>query len=147
MLSLQEGVKQIYSQPKSFYFLTGPEYGIKSVYITHLKQYYNNVEEHESLEDLINVLSKKSLIPRELTLYIVRYDKSFISNLKTLSSNLLRLNFQGTIIGVYQDENDESKLDKYFPDNVLRLNYLTKEIFIKNPKTNEWIIQTTSESK
>lgn len=133
MLSIQDGIKEIYSNPKKFYFFTGPEYGVKCLYIDYLKTKYNfNIEEYESTIDLLNVLNKKSLIPRNNILYIVRYDKSFISQISNYSDKLKSSNIEGMIILIYQDNSDEEKLDKYFPDNVLRINLLTKEIAKKH---------------
>lgn len=131
MIPIQEGAKQIYSDnPNSVYFLTGPEYGVKLQYIQVLALKFNNqVEEYPSLSQLIDTLSKKSLIPRSPKVYIVRYDKEFVSK---PNLNILKLKVSGVIVGLYQDDSDEAKLDKSFPNNVLRINYLTPQIASKH---------------
>lgn len=131
MLSIQEGAKEIYSaSPKSVYFLTGPEYGVKKQYIDVLTKHYDGLIENQSnFADLIETFSKKSLIPRPNKVYVIRYDKDFISK---LDENILKLNIPGTILGIYEDDSDEVKLDKKFPKNTLRINRLSKNIMSKH---------------
>lgn len=131
MISIQDGAKQIYSDnPNSVYFLTGPEYGVKLQYIQVLALKFNNqIEEYPSLSQLIDNLSTKSLIPRVPKVYIVRYDKEFVAK---PNLNILKLKVPGVIVGLYQDDSDEAKLDKNFPNNVLRINYLTPQIAFKH---------------
>ena len=131
MLSIQEGAKEIYSDsPKSVYFLTGPEYGVKKQYIDVLAKHYDGLIENQSnFADLIETFSKKSLIPRPNKVYVIRYDKDFISK---IDENILKLNIPGTILGIYEDDSDEAKLDKKFPKNTLRINRLSKNIMSKH---------------
>lgn len=131
MISIQDGAKQIYSDnPKSVYFFTGPEYGVKKQYIEVLASKYNNqIEEYSTFSNIIETFSKKSLLPRSNKVYVVRYDKDFISK---LDSKLLSIKIPGAVVGIYQDDSDEAKLDKKFPDNVLRVNKLTPAIELKH---------------
>lgn len=134
MLEIRQAACEILTgNPQRLYFFTGPEYGVKYQYIQDLKSQFNNYEEHSSLLDLINILSSKSLIRRPKTVYVVRYDKDFISKLNAdIASKLKSLKFEGTVIGIYEDEKSEAKLDKYFEDNTVRINFLTTENIIKN---------------
>lgn len=131
MITVQDGVKQIYSDsPKPVYFLTGPEYGVKLQYINVLASRCNDqIEEYPSVLNFIDTFKKKSLIPRTNKVYIVRYDKEFISK---ISLDILKVSIPGHLICLYQDDSDEAKLDKVFPDNVLRVNKLTPAIELKH---------------
>ena len=131
MISIQDGAKQIYSgELKPFYFFTGPEYGVKKTYIDVLINRFSGLYEyHSSISDLIKIFKKKSLVPREDKVYIVRYDKSFVSNIDV---SLKNVKIPGVIIAIYQDDKDEGKLDKVFPDNVLRINALTDNVMHKH---------------
>ena len=131
MITIQDGVRQIYSDnPKSVYFFTGPEYGVKLQYIQVLADKCGNqIEEYNSISQVIETFNKKSLIPRPNKVYIVRYDKEFISK---ISLDVLKIKIPGYLVCLYQDDSDEAKLDKAFPDNVLRVNYLTPAISLKH---------------
>ena len=131
MISIQEAVTQIYSDnPKNLYFFTGPDYGVKKSYIDELaKKYGGCVEEYSSMQDLIGFLRTKTLLPKSPKLYIVRYDKSFLSS---LDETILKLKIPGTVVCIYQDDSDETKLDKVFPGNVLRVNNLPPQVIYKH---------------
>lgn len=131
MLSLQDGVKQIYSDtPKSVYFFTGPEYGVKKQYINVLaSRYSGQIEEYKTFSDIISTFSKKSLIPRSKSVFVIRYDKEFSAK---PDKQILNLNIPGVLIGIYEDESDETKLDKIFPDNTLRINLLSEGVACKH---------------
>ena len=101
MLSIQVGAREIYNHPKSFYFFTGPDYGVKQQYLQFLKNKYNGIQyEYEDFKTLYDSLRKKSLIPRVPTLYAVRYDNTFLSQ----NINLSALKVPGTIVGIYEDD-------------------------------------------
>lgn len=139
MLAIQDLAKQLYSNDatiKSFYFFTGPEYGVKAEYLDMLTTYYKgNVYSYEKLADLISRFKQKSLIPVPDSLYVVRYDKDFITQLSdNLADSLLNLKIPGTIVGIYLDDKDEAKLDKYFPNNTSRINKLSEDISFKHLK-------------
>lgn len=130
MLSMQQGAKKLFSDnPDGFYFFTGPEYGVKKQYLDKIAQHYDgNVEEYQTFDDVVSVLSKKSLIPRKPSLYIVKYDKSFLSSKTSLST----LKFRGMLVGTYELDTSEAKLDKKYPEHVLRFNHLTPSQVFKH---------------
>lgn len=134
MLSVQDGAFQLLSDsPGPLYFLTGSEYGVKQQYIDHMESLYGNVVEVDSFSQLMSDLGRKSLIPRPKTLYIVRYDKDFVSDLSNdIASTLLSLPYDGTVVGIYQDDRSEKKLDKYFPDTTMRVNALSDVLQLKH---------------
>lgn len=129
MLSIQVGARELYNNPKSFYFFTGPDYGVKQQYLQFLKNKYNDTQyEYEDFKTLYDSLRKKSLIPRVPTLYVVRYDSTFLSQ----NINLSILKISGTIVGIYEDDGYEKKLDKKYPDNVIRFNHMAPAVVFKH---------------
>ena len=62
-------------------------------------------------------MSKHHILPLQPQVYVVRYDKDFVSKAKDLASRILSLDIVGTLVLVYEDEKDLNKLDKLFPDN------------------------------
>ena len=137
MLKLQEAISQIYKDPKKLYFFTGPEYGVKLTYINILKDRYKESIEYPSFKDLIDTFKSKSLLPRVPTLYIVLYDSDFLKGLNANSaSELLNAKIVGTAVGLYYEDKHEEKLDKFFPDNVLRVNPLSPNVMKKHLMTN-----------
>ena len=120
MLSIQQlGLEILGDSPKGFYMLCGPEYGIKRKYIEHLSSYYKgNKIESTSMIDVINVMGVKHLVPLVPTVYVVRYDEVFLSQLNdALASKLKSAKIAGTIIGIYEDSKACNKLNKFFPNN------------------------------
>lgn len=134
MLSIQEAASQILSgNPKNLYFFTGPEYGIKRQYLSLLESKYGSCDHFDSFLQIVDSLSGKSLLKRVPKVYVARYDKEFISKLNNeMKTKVLGLKFPGTVVGIFESDKDEAKLDKYFPDNTVRLNYLTRENTIKH---------------
>lgn len=119
MLSIQEVGLSIFSDsPKKLYILGGSEYGIKDKYIDILDSKIGPKIEYSSAADVIGLMSRSHIIPLEPQVYIVRYDKAFVSSVnKDLAERLLKLDIVGTLVLVYEDSKDLAKLDKWFPDN------------------------------
>lgn len=138
MLTIQQGAKEIFSNPQSLYFFTGTEYGVKLEYIKKLCEYYDcTVESYPTISDVLSVFRTKAIIARPKKVYVVRYDKSFLAELKTLKvTEASKFNISGTLIGIYQDDEDEKKLDKYFPNNVLRLNPMSEAALKSHLESN-----------
>ena len=124
MLTIRDGAIELFSDShKNVYFFTGQEYGVKKEYIDKLSSQFNYViENYDSFQSIIDTCKNKPLFIDHNKLYLVRYDKQFISSLNN------NLKPHGLIIGLYEDEKDESKLDKYFPDKVIRFNLMSKEV-------------------
>ena len=134
MLDIQTGAKSLLSDsPKSLYFLTGVEYGVKFEYLEKLKDHYKGlVEEHDNLSDLFSTFRNKSLFKRDSRLFIVRYDKSFFQSKFYDYNSVNSLDINGTVIGIYEDDSDEKKLDKKFPYNTIRINKLSHSASFKH---------------
>ena len=104
--------------PKSLYIVGGEEYGIKDKYIKKLTEYYGNKEEYRTVSELINFLSVRHLIPIPPTLYLVRYDESFVTSINAqMAQKLKNLKVNWTIFCIYIDPKHIAKIDKFLPDN------------------------------
>lgn len=157
MRELLDTVKTILSDtPDRLYILTGGEYGCKRSYLNSLARTYGgNIKEIESIGRLIRSLSKPTLIPSPKTLYISRYDKEFLSSLNAdVSKELTELNIPGTLVCLYETDKDESKLDKFLPDYVTRINPMSQEVLKKHLKNefedvseiyHDFILEITSD--
>jgi len=119
MLSIQDiGLSILGDTPKNFYILGGSEYGIKDKYIDVLVSKVGAKLEYATVMDVVNLMSKYHIIPLQPQVYVVRYDKGFVSSAtKELATKLLSLNIVGTLVLIYEDSKDITKLDKLFPDN------------------------------
>ena len=119
MLSIQDIGLSIFSDtPKNFYILGGTEYGIKDKYIEILTAKIGKKVEYDTVADIISFMSKHHIIPLDPSVYVVRYDKAFVSSAnKELATKIQSLNIIGTIVLIYEDTKDLNKLDKLFPEN------------------------------
>ena len=150
MLSIQDVGLSIFSDtPKNFYILGGTEYGIKDKYIEILSSKIGGKIEYPSVMDVVNLMSKFHIIPLDPQVYVVRYDKSFVSGAnKDLAEKILSLDIIGTLVLIYEDDKDINKLDKLFPDNTASIGaidvkhmckYLKSDFPELNPKTAEFV--------
>lgn len=133
MLSIQEIGKEILTDnPKKFYFLCGPEFGIKTKYIEHLTDYYNNnVAECPTVESVLKLFEKKTLFPTPNSLYIVRYDETFISKLSEYKDITSFDRIRGTMVAIYVNEAHANKLDKVFPYNTASIDNVATQYVVK----------------
>lgn len=134
MLPIQQlGLEILGDNPRSFYVFGGPEYGIKRKYIEKLTEYYHgNKVESPSVIDLISMMSVKHLIPLKPTVYVVRYDEVFVSQLNDkLAKKLLSAKIIGTIVCIYEDSKSITKLNKFFPNSVTAIETVTPQMVAK----------------
>ena len=138
MLSIQDiGLSIMGDSPKNLYFLGGSEYGIKEKYIEILESKVGSKLEYSSIADIIVLMKKHHLIPLEPHVYVVRYDKVFLSKLnKDLADTLLKLNVVGTIVGLYEEDSAINKIDKFLPDNVGVINAIDPKHMMKYIKSD-----------
>lgn len=138
MLSIQElGLSILGDSPKSFYILGGAEYGIKDKYIEILESKIGPRLEYPSVMDVVNMMSKFQIIPMPSQVYIVRYDKTFVSTAtKELAARILNLDILGTLVLVYEDDKDLTKLDKLFPDNTASIDKIDIKHMVKYLKSD-----------
>lgn len=144
MLSIQDIGLSIFSDsPKKLYILGGSEYGIKDKYIDILVSKVGPKFEYNSVADVIGAMSKFQIIPMGPHVYVVRYDKAFVSSLnKELTAKVLKLNIVGTIVLIYEDNKDLNKLDKWFPEytasiDPIDLKHMTKYLTSDFPKLDK----------
>lgn len=127
MLSIQEvGTEILTNNPKNFYIFIGSEYGIKDRYLDILKSHYGEFIESETVSNVLNLMRTKRIIPLKPTLYIVRYDESFISSLsESTSKEISNTNIVGTIVCIYESSKHASKLSKYLPNYSVSLDSIS----------------------
>lgn len=134
--------------PRSFYVFGGSEYGIKRKYIECLTNYYKgNKVEATSMLDLINLMSVKHLVPLTPSVYVVRYDEVFLSQLnEPVASKLKSAKIVGTIVCIYEESKAITKLNKFFPDNVASIetvgsNMIAKYLHSDYPQLDDRFVQ------
>ncbi len=134
MLSIQEVGKQVLSgTPKSFYIFIGEEYGIKEKYLDNLKKHYHDATEISKVSELLNVMSRKQIIPLKPKLYISRYDEEFIQSLDKNSTdkiNKMSSKIIGTLVCIFEIPKHTSKCVKYLPDYTVSFDKINIE-FVK----------------
>jgi len=141
MLSIQNlGLSVMGDSPKNFYILGGTEFGIKEKYIDILTQKIGSKIEHSSVIDLVSSMEKKQLIPIPPSVYVIRYDKTFLSKLPDkhgeLAQRILNCRINGCIVLVYESDSDINKCDKYFPDNTAIVNHIDSKFVVKYLKSD-----------
>lgn len=133
MISIQELGKEILSnQFRKFYIFLGQEYGVKRKYLDMMSKYYEGRQkEISSMKDFISMMKVKQLIPLKPTLYIVRYDAEFAKSIgPNTESQIQHLNYTGTCVCIYEDNNLKDKFDKYLPNACTAIDAVNP-IFIK----------------
>lgn len=104
--------------PKKFYVFGGTEYGVKEKYLEHLTSFYSGRRKEVPLmSEIISLFSKKHFIPLESTLYVVRYDETFIANLnEAAAEKVKKLKIIGTVVCIYENSKHIAKCDKYLSE-------------------------------
>ena len=148
MRTIQDvGTEILNNKPDKFYIFGGTEYGIKRKYLDIMKNHYGNVQESQSVESLIDTMSVHHLIPLEPTLYIVRYDEEFVSGLSDSTADRIKsANIIGTIVCLYENPKHITKLAKFLPDYLVKIdtvndNYKIKYLKSDYPNLSEKLIQ------
>lgn len=141
MLSIQElGLSIMSDSPKNLYILGGSEFGVKEKYIDILSSKIGSKIEHSSAVDLIASMDKKQLIPIPPSVYIVRYDKSFLSKISEKNGEFAvkvkNCKINGCIVLIYENDSDINKCDKYFPDNAAIVTHIDSKFVIKYLKSD-----------
>lgn len=133
MITIQDVGMQILSDnPGKFYVFGGSEYGIKEKYISILKDKYGKQVEAASVKDVIDMLSKKHIIPLEPAVYVIRYDEGFVSELsELLASKIKKLKFVGTVVCLYENVKHINKIDKHLPDVTVSIDAVSPQFVAK----------------
>lgn len=124
MLTIQDlGLSIMGDTPKNLYILGGAEYGIKDKYIDILCSKIGPQIQYPDFLSVLDLMTGFRIIPLQPQVYVIRYDKSFFSKLgPALVDKFNSLNIIGTIVLIYEDDSDISKLDKHFPNNTAIIN-------------------------
>lgn len=138
MLSIQDlGMQILNHSPQKFYIFGGTEYGIKMRYIDELGKYYDAVEEHTSVSDLINLMSTKHIIPLQPKVYVVRYDEVFQSQIsEKLATKIKACKIVGTIVCIYSNSKVITKMDKYLPEYTAVIDAVSPQFVFKYLKSD-----------
>ena len=133
MITIQDiGMQILSDNPGKFYVFGGTEYGIKEKYISILIEKYGKQVESTSVKDVIDMLSKKHIIPLEPAVYVIRYDESFVSEVsELLASKIQKLKFTGTIVCLYENIKHINKLDKYLSDVTVSIDAVSPQFIAK----------------
>ena len=133
MISIQDvGIQILEDNPGKFYVFGGCEYGIKEKYISILKEQYGKQIEATSVKEVVEMLSKKHLIPLEPAVYVIRYDEVFDSEISdSLASKIHKLKFPGTVVCIYESLKHINKIDKYLPDCVVSIDSVSPQFISK----------------
>lgn len=119
MRTIQDVGLEIFNHtPAKFYAFLGPEYGIKCRYLDMIAETYKgSVVEADSVQSVISMMKTKHIVPLQPSLYIVRYDETYLSSLDNASFTKLKdIKMIGTLVMIYQTEKQCSKVEKYLPD-------------------------------
>lgn len=151
MLTIQDvGTEILNNKPGKFYIFGGSEYGIKCKYLSILKDHYGSMNEYQSVKDLINIMSTNHIIPLDPTLYVVRYDEEFVSEIsEEYAKRIESANIIGTIVCIYEADKHITKLAKYLPNHTVKIdavNTVYKEKYLKSdfPNMSEKFIQLSA---
>ena len=133
MLSIQEvGTEILTNKPRSLYFFVGDEFGVKDEYVRILTSYYGDVKNVETVASVYALMSHKRIVPLPPALYVCRYDESFISTLDgDKAAKLLNCKMIGTLVCIYDGAKHATKLDKFFPNNVVSIDPIAADIQLK----------------
>ena len=119
MRTIQDVGLEIFNHtPAKFYAFLGPEYGIKCRYLDMIAETYKgNVVEADSVQSVISMMKTKHIVPLQPSLYIVRYDETYLSSLDNASFMKLKdIKMIGTLVMIYQTDKQCSKVEKYLSD-------------------------------
>lgn len=117
----------------NIYVFAGEEFGILNIYIDMIASKFDNVYRVESISDIYNSLSVRSLFEQsENVLYIIREDPKFISDEKywvDIEQTLQEMDT--TIIFKYESLSKCTKFSKRFSDSIVQFDKVSPSILQK----------------
>ena len=153
MLTIQQVGQEILGHaPKSFYVLTGTEYGIKDKYIQILSDIYGSKVEAPRVSDILAMMRTKHLIPLQPVVYVIRYDEEFLSTLSnSTASEISKTKIIGTIVCLYEQPKHVTKVEKYLPDYTVSIDnvspqFIQKYLYQDFPNLSDRLIKIAVES-
>ena len=138
MISIQQaGLEILGNNPGKLYFFCGKEFGVKQKYIDHLVELFGVEEDVESLTRLFASFKRKSLLALTPKLYVCRYDYEFVKQFDAKKADSLNVDLiDGCVVALYDDEKSFKKLDKLFPNNVVRFDEVSSQFTEKYLKSD-----------
>lgn len=138
MRIIQEvGTEILGGNPNKFYVFCGSEYGVKRKYLQMLQDHYGNKVEVPTVDSVLSMMNTKRLIPLKPSLYVVRYDESFISTLSDKTKlKIDQCNILGTLVCIYESSSHTSKLDKYLPTYTVSIDSVNTRFLMKYLKSD-----------
>lgn len=132
---------------EKLYIFTGKEHTIRSVYLNKIFELKGNPRYCESVANIYQELSKKSLIPVNYCYYCFG-DSEFLKQKKEVMERLTELlqNSNSTVVLVFEDIDTTSTIYKTFPtqvttfdfvEDVIAKKYVKKELDCNNFMANE----------
>jgi hypothetical protein len=147
MLSIQDVGTQIISHnPGKFYVMCGTEYGIKDRYLSMIEDVYGSRVEASDVASILKLMRSRHIIPLQPALYVIRYDKEFISSLSSNTmSDISNTNIVGTIVCIYEDSKHYAKCEKWIPELTVSIDevndrYVLKYLASEFPSLNDRLL-------
>lgn len=134
MLTVQEiGTQILGNNPGKLYIFGGSEYGIKEKYIEMIAKHYNQpIIEAPTVNEILNMMGKKHIVPLTPCVYVVRYDESFVSTLsEAVAQKIKALNIVGTVVCLYEQSKHITKIDKFLPEYVATIDAVSPQFVTK----------------
>lgn len=134
MATIQEvGLQILQGTPGQFYVFCGTEYGVKLRYIDILTKHYNgNCVNASSVNEVLNLMRKKRLIPLDPTVYVVRYDDEFLSSLSDKTGDeIAHTNIAGTLVCIYEQPKHQAKVMKLLPQYSVAIDQIAPQFVVK----------------
>ena len=118
---------------RNLYIFYGEEFQILNIYINKLCAKIGGITyKSESIQNIIKTLNTKSLFASSKSIYVIRDDKSFLTDEKSwegLEKLLKSKNI--TVIMKYGNIDARSKFSKKFADNIVEFTYLSESMLCK----------------
>lgn len=134
MIDVRTAGSEIFTdrKPRKFYAFCGTEYGVKLKFIRSIKEIYGKTVNLNSVQAAMTMLNAVQLIPLEPTLYLIRYDADFIKSLDDTSEFTIDgMDYEGTIIVMYESEQDFKKCEKFIPNYTVRIDPVSYDFMRK----------------
>ncbi len=123
----------VYHKPRKFYAFCGEEYGVKLRYMAEIiKTHGGKSTLFDSVRSVMTMLNAERIFQLEPTTYIIRYDQSFIKDLDADSSyEIDSLDFDGTVIVLYESDSDLKKCEKWIPEYTVKFDPVNRDFLKK----------------
>lgn len=153
MLTIQTvGSEILQKNPRKFYVFAGSEYGVKEKYISILQDHYGTKIESPSVVSVLDNMATKHFVPLVPTVYVVRYDDTFVAALDAVLARRIETSkIVGTIVCIIEQNKHAQKVDKFLPNNIVTIDevhsqFLTKYLHQDFPTLPDRFINIAAET-